>query len=149
MDMSYYDNTIYNRSKEREEAIVAGEQALYSLREARNELNKARGWGIYDILGGGLISTFIKHSKVNKARDCIQRARYDLKNFSRELNDVADVSGCDFGVDGFWGFADYFFDDFISDLVVQSKINDVRRKVDEIIGRVSDVVEGLRNHTIG
>lgn len=36
--------------KEMEEAIGAGEQALYSLRLAQDRLNSARGWGIFDML---------------------------------------------------------------------------------------------------
>ena len=41
--------------REIDEAIRAGEQALDSLREAKNQLNSARNWGIYDMIGGGLI----------------------------------------------------------------------------------------------
>ena len=50
--------------KEIDEAIASGEHALISLREAQNKLNSARNWGIFDMLGGGLITDLIKHSKM-------------------------------------------------------------------------------------
>ena len=53
----------YDFEKERNEAILAGERALDSLRAARDELNSAGNWGIVDLLGGGLISGLVKHSK--------------------------------------------------------------------------------------
>ena len=45
----------YNHQKEIREAINAGKRAKASLNEARNKLNSAKNWGIFDILGGGLI----------------------------------------------------------------------------------------------
>ena len=42
----------YNLQKEMSEAIQAGENALCSLRAAREELQKAGNWGIVDLFGG-------------------------------------------------------------------------------------------------
>ena len=52
----------YNLQKEMSEAIQAGENALCSLRTAREELQKAGNWGIVDLFGGGFITNLIKHS---------------------------------------------------------------------------------------
>ena len=133
----------YDLEKERQEAIDAGERALRSLRRAKSELNSARGWGIYDILGGGLISSAIKHSKISNASRCIEEAKYDLKKFSNELNDVSGYYGTDFGISDFAMFADFFFDGFIADFYVQSKINKARAQVDEAIFRVESVLNKL------
>ena len=38
-------------SREIQEAIAAGESALRSLKEARESLGSARGWGLLDIFG--------------------------------------------------------------------------------------------------
>ena len=46
----------YNLQKEMSEAIQAGENALCSLRAAREELQKAGNWGIVDLFGGGFIN---------------------------------------------------------------------------------------------
>ena len=60
---------IYNPEKEKREAINAGNRALRSLREAQDNLNSAKNWGIWDMFGGGFISTMAKHSKM----DCAKR----------------------------------------------------------------------------
>ena len=50
----------YDFEKEKYEAIQAGERALVSLREAQNQLNSAKNWGVVDLLGGGLFTDLIK-----------------------------------------------------------------------------------------
>ncbi|MFQ9396240.1 MAG: hypothetical protein ACLR2E_22240 [Lachnospiraceae bacterium] len=78
----------YNIEKEMREAIEAGENALYSLRAAKEELRKAGNWGIADLLGGGFFVSLIKHSKMDEASRLMEQARYDLKKFQKELRDV-------------------------------------------------------------
>ena len=51
---------------EMREAILAGERALSSLRSAQEKLNSAGNWGLLDMFGGGMFSTLIKHSKMNR-----------------------------------------------------------------------------------
>ena len=133
----------YNDEKERREAYQAGQRALMSLEEARNALNSARGWGIYDMLGGGFISTLIKHSKMDKAAECIDRAKSELVAFGRELDDVHGYENIDLSTGDFWGFADWFFDGVLSDWVVQGRINDARAQVEKAIIRVKGILGRL------
>ena len=44
--------------KEINEALNAGQEALSCLNQARDCLNSAGNWGIVDMLGGGMITTF-------------------------------------------------------------------------------------------
>ena len=132
--------------REVNEAIQAGNQALGSLRQARECLNSAGNWGIVDLLGGGLISTFVKHSKMKDADELIQQARSDLRYFSRELMDVDTVSDFHVETGDFLSFADYFFDGLIADWLVQSRINDAKRQVDNAIQRVEEILRRLRGY---
>lgn len=127
--------------KERQEAIIAGERALDSLYEAQNQLRKARNWGIYDILGGGFISSLIKHSKIDNARSCIERAKYDLQCFNRELRDVSYDLNVDVG--DLLTFFD-LMDSFFADLLVQSRIADASRRIEDAIWRVQDILNHLK-----
>ena len=131
--------------KERQEAIIAGERALDSLYEAQNQLRKARNWGIYDILGGGFISSLIKHSKIDNARTCIERAKYDLQCFNRELRDVSYDISVDVG--DFLTFFD-LMDSFFADLLVQSRIADASRKIDDAIYKVQDILRSLQRSSV-
>jgi len=133
----------YDIEREKREAKQAGEVALKSLRRAKQELNGARGWGIYDMLGGGMFSTLIKHGKMNNARHYIEEAKWELQKFSKELRDVTYLSGVDFGIGDFAAFADFFFDGMLADFYVQTKINEARRQVDDAIRRVEMVLSRL------
>lgn len=129
--------------KERQEAIDAGERALDSLYAARNELNGAGNWGLVDMLGGGLISTFIKRGKMDNARQYMERAKYDLQAFSREVSDISQCMNVDTG--DFLTFADYFFDGFFADILVQQKIADAKRQVEDAIYRVERILAEIRH----
>ena len=68
----------YDFYKETQEAISAGERALSSLRNAQNELSSAKNWGLFDMLGGGFVSTLVKHGKMDNAKRYMEQAKYDL-----------------------------------------------------------------------
>ncbi len=142
-----YNNTYsgYDRSKEIREAIAAGERALSSMRAAQSSLDSARGWGILDMFGGNLITGLIKHSKVSDASRYVDAARRDMAYFRNELQDIRDLQGLDIRIGDFLTFADFFWDGFLADILVQSKINDARRKIADAINRTESVVKKLRN----
>lgn len=131
-----------NMAREVREARAAGIRALNSLRKAEQHLDSARGWGIFDILGGGTITTLIKHSKMDDARRCMQEAEYDLRRFREEL---ADIRIPDLNIDGFMSFADFFFDGLLADFLVQRRINEAREKIARACRQVEDVLRQLPN----
>lgn len=138
-------NADYQR--EVNEAIQAGTRALRSLQQARESLNSAGNWGILDLLGGGLISTFAKHSKMNDAERQIEQARSDLRQFRKELTDVDAFADIRIETGDFLAFADYFFDGLIADWMMQSRINDAKKQVDDAIQKVETVLRRLRATT--
>ncbi len=132
------------RRQEIQEAVRAGERALGSLRSAQSKLSSARSWGVWDIIGGGLITSMVKHSKINDASSFLERAKMDLKTFQRELKDVPDFAGLGIEIGGFLSFADFFLDGFLADCMVQSKINDAKRQVDSAVIQVERLLGQLR-----
>ena len=135
----------YDRNKEIREAIRAGERALYSLRAAENSLDEARGWGVLDMLGGNLITGLVKHSKVGDASRYVEAAKRDMAYFQDELRDIQDLQGLNIAVDDILTFADFFWDGFLADIMVQSRINDARTRIADAIRRTEAVVRKLRN----
>ncbi len=134
------------RDEDREirEAICAGERALGSLRQVQEKLDSARAWGIFDMLGGGTLTGILKHSRINDATRCMENAKYDLQAFQKELRDVQLPDDIRIEVGGFLTFADFFFDGFLADYLVQSKIADARRQVEDAIRRVEWLLDELR-----
>lgn len=131
--------------RELDEAIAAGEEALFALTEAASELGSARGWGQVDLFGGGLITTAIKHSHIDAARRAAERAQGRLQRFARELQDVGGRAGfAGARIAGFERFADYFFDGLIFDWIVQSKIARAQEEVRATTAQVRQLVQGLQ-----
>ena len=129
--------------REINEALLAGREALRYLNEAADCLNSAGNWGIVDLLGGGLLTTFIKRSKMKDADELVQQARSALKRFQKELTDVENIPEFLIETGDFLTFADYFFDGIVADWLVQSKINDSRRQVENAIIKVNYIMEQL------
>ena len=123
-----------NRQEVRE-AIVA----IMSLERARKELDSARRWGLWDIFGGGLLSTLGKHSRMDEANAAMNEAKRHLRNLKRELLDVRVSEDFKLDVGNFLSFADYFFDGFVADFMVQSRINDALEQVEEAITKIRNI----------
>jgi hypothetical protein len=133
----------YDIEREKREAVEAGYRALQSLNNAKAELNSAKNWGLVDLFGGGTITGLIKYSKMNNAQRYMEQAKYDLSCFGKELNDVNMVCDLNMDVGGFLTFADFFFDGVVADWLVQDRINEARRQVDEAIWRVQEIINRL------
>ena len=133
------------RRKEIEEAAAAGEKALYSLENAREKLQGAKNWGIFDMRGGGFFTDWVKHSKMSDATDYMEEAKRQLLVFQRELRDVQVPLDLRMDISSFLTFADFFFDGLVTDYLVQRKINDAREQVDDAIMRVRVILGELRD----
>lgn len=130
--------------REMNEAVQAGERALRSLRTAQNQLRSAGNWGLLDMFGGGLFSNIIKHSKINDATRYMEDAKRDLQTFQRELKDVNIPMNLRMEVGSFLSFADFFFDGFLADYMVQSKISEAKEQVDDAIRMVENILRDLK-----
>ena len=135
---------IYDRTKEIQEAITAGERVLVSLRNAKSNMDSARGWGLLDIFGGNGFSGFVKHMKIGRAQESLNQAKDDLERFNRELADVQDIRGLTIDISDFLIFADFFFDGLLADIYVQSKIKQAQSDIDNAIYRVEELLRRLR-----
>lgn len=130
--------------REMKEAMDAGERALSSLRNAQRKLNSAGNWGLLDMFGGGLFSTIMKRSKMDDAQQLMEAAKSDLKRFQRELKDVNIPLDLRMEVGSFLSFADFFFDGFVADYLVQSKISEAKEQVSDAIIRVEQILSELK-----
>lgn len=127
------------------EAITAGRQALSSLRMAKEQLQSAGNWGIVDMIGGGFLTSMMKHSKIDRASSYMQEAKQKLSAFQRELKDVSISANLDMEISGFLTFADFFLDGLIADYFVQSKIEKAKSQVEEAMHRVEHIVYELEH----
>ena len=104
------------------------------------------------MFGGGLLSTAVKHDRIDRARQGIQDVQERMSHFKRELADVEDEAGLNIDIGGFETFADYFFDGLIVDWVVQSKIEtslgrarDAQKALNQAVKRLQSLKQNLQS----
>ncbi|HAK42312.1 MAG TPA: hypothetical protein DCM59_05840, partial [Clostridium sp.] len=91
-------------------------------------------------------------SSIDEAKKYAHSAKIALIRFEKELSDVDLKVDIDINVDSFETFVDYFFDNLISDWIVQSKINEsldsvnnVRKRVEDIMGSLQEKLNNIEN----
>ncbi len=126
------------------EAIDAGEKVKRALSSALSSLDSAKNWGTVDMFGGGLISTSLKHSHIDDAKQATHDAQRLLRKFSHELNDIGKSFQANVEISGGLTFADYFFDGLIMDWFVQDKINQSEQQVSEMYQKVEETISQLK-----
>ena len=130
--------------RETEEAIRAGQEAHRQAQQALDVLRGAKGWGLYDLLGGGMISGLIKHSRMDKAQQQLEEFRRALARFNRELKDVCVQCSASAELSAFWRIADLAWDGFVSDWTVLSKIINAKERVEQADAQILQALERLQ-----
>lgn len=125
-----------DRATEIREAIDAADAALKHLGNAADMFDDAGRWGIVDMLGGGLITTLLKHRKISDAQDEIDEAKRALRIFVKELDDVDEATGLNVELGSGLQFADIFFDSVLADWIAQNKIDRAKQQVADAMRQV-------------
>lgn len=139
-------NTIDEQMRERqkmlfeiEEALAVGRSANHLLEQVVHKLNQAVNWGQWDMAGRrGQMTSHMKHRQIDMAKDLAYKAKISLTQFEKELRDIYGPE--DFGltvrIPSFSTFTDIFFDNLITDWIVQQKIQNTRAGVVSVRDKV-------------
>lgn len=106
------------------EALNAGKKCLATISEIISEMKNAQHWGKWDMYGGrGRQAGYRKHSSIDRAKNLANIANHELRKFMRELQESGEyVEGFQINIEGFSSFMDMFFDNLITDWIMQQKI---------------------------
>lgn len=132
-----------NVKREVEEAIRAGRQAQSVAESVLGALESAENWGTWDLVGGGLVTDFIKHDKIDGAQEQIEMLQVQLRRFSAELSDVKVFADMQVRADGFLRFADFFFDDFVSAWMVLDRVGRSKAQVEQVRQQLAEALKRL------
>ncbi|MFB8373318.1 hypothetical protein [Paenibacillus taichungensis] len=131
--------------QELNEADREGQYLLDALERAEKALSSAGNWGVYDMMGGGMISTHIKRSRMDDAQVAIMDAGTRLRRFQKELEDVKMAVNTELHLGGLLSFADYFFDNLFVDWMVQDKIRKAENQVKDGLSAVRSTMRVLKD----
>ena len=143
MELDQQQAELEHQLREVREALSAGKRAETALSQVLDSLDSARDWGVWDMVGGGMISTMMKHERIGDARDGLRQVQRALSDFRTELADVGNIQVPDVEIGSFATFADYFFDSIFVDWYVQSNIHDAQNGVSEVHMKVLSALHTL------
>lgn len=125
------------------DAICAANEALEHLHEAADQLGSAESWGIFDMLGGGILATAAKHSRIDDAMEEVEAAQDAIALFSKKLASLSASAANDQGIGDFLKFTDYVGGGILADYLVQRKIYQLQTIVEQTITEVEKIKSRL------
>lgn len=127
------------------EAEKAGVKSLECIDGVVAGLQQAHNWGQWDMSGRNPMSNHLKYTAIDKAKDWAYEANRQLKVFEKELLDVYRQIPEDFQLhlDSFNRFIDVFFDNLITDWIIQQKIYNALNNTLNIRDKVVRMIKTL------
>ncbi len=127
------------------EAIQAGHEVIDDADDLMESLNSASTWGFLDLFSNNsILSSLIKHSKLDDAQVKLNRLRNSLERFSLELNDVRVYCNIgDVNYDELTKMFDVFFDNIFVDIYTLSRISDSKKEIENIKNETNRIVKQL------
>ncbi|MBT8232672.1 MAG: hypothetical protein HKN51_11155 [Saprospiraceae bacterium] len=135
----------YTIRKEISEAVIEGENSLKLLNVVISYLRKARDWGKWQNTNHSRRRGYVKNNAIDYAIKNLTAAQVRLDMFSKELADLGDnyikfdLSRAQFGQ-----FTDFFFDNLISDWIIQQKIKSTMANVESVVDKIQRILLGLK-----
>jgi hypothetical protein len=86
------------------------------------QIQQAKNWGTWDLMGGGMLASMAKHNHLANARETVAGLRHHAFRLKKELADLNHTLHTDIDLDAFERFVDIFFDNLFFDWMVQQKI---------------------------
>lgn len=140
------------QARELEEAISAGTDALRTTADIMQNIESAKDWATFDLLGGGLLTDLAKHDKLDEAQRMAENLQVQLQRFNKELADVTIRAHLQLSIDGMLKFADFFFDGLLADVTVLDRIKQsliqvesAREQILTILRQLQDELEDVRH----
>ncbi|MDD7769749.1 hypothetical protein [Suipraeoptans intestinalis] len=132
-----------DRFKELQEAKTAAQEVVARIDNAIASLDSAADWGIFDLFGGGMFSSFMKRDKIKDANDDLKEISDSLRILNQELEDVnmhlpetVSDTVCDNALD-------IWFDNVFTDARVQKEIKTELERLKEFRASVVKLIERL------
>ncbi len=123
--------------KEYLEALHVAQKIIQHLSLAIAKLRQAGNWGTYKTVSRGRGSSYNQRYAIEQARGIIIKTQHLMRIFKKELQDI-NVHDFDtrISADQLSGFTNIFFDNLITDWIIQKKIRNTLAEVRSIHDRI-------------
>lgn len=150
LDISKQVDRAYVYRKELQDVDEVGTKCVKSLHDMVAHLKQAKQWGNWDMAGGrgrgGRRAGYNKRASIDKAKNISVWVKHELINLNKELKDIGHHrEHFQLNMDNFNSFTDIFFDNLISDWVVQKKISNTMNNTASVRDRVVLIVKSIQH----
>lgn len=118
--------------KELTEALNAGDHVLDQIERIEDSLSSASNWGIADMFSDSFLTDMFKYGKLDHAQTEMNELNRLLRIYSRELKDLDVDLHLSANIGTGMQFADFFFDNIVTDVMAFRRINNLRDQVADI-----------------
>ncbi len=119
------------------EAGAAGAECLKAVGMVLKHLKDAEHWGDWDMMNKGGYYSQRKHNSMDRAMEAANNTKHFLRRYDKELIDVnIERTNLEVNIEGFSRFMDIFFDNMLSDWVIQRKIKNARQGVEAVYDKI-------------
>ncbi len=138
------ENNILHRN-EYTQALDAAKKSLSELNYIIHHLKKAQDWGQWDMMQNrGSSGKYAKYQAIDRAKSHVPTAQHRINIFRQEILDVGiDGNQLTINLDQLKSFSNVFFDNIISDWLVQQKIVNSLKSVQIIRNNIQEIKEYL------
>lgn len=134
-----------DRIKELKEVKQVAEKVLAKIDHGISSLNSASSWGIFDMIGGGLISSLMKRNKIQSANEDIREIVTSLMELNKELKDVDMYLPAEISDTITDNVLDVWFDNIFTDIRVQGEIKSMLQQLHEFRSGVVDLIHKVES----
>ncbi len=151
--LTLHDQSIRNLQEkvgEVELAVKDAEKTALILLEIRDELQQVKDWGTWQYYGSGRNSAYTKKSFIDGARKKAIKANLLLENLENQLEVIFKEFDTpqNLRLDTFDQFLKTFYDNLITDWIVQQQIRSTMQNIQSTIDKISRIV-GTIEHEKG
>jgi len=131
--------------REYDEAITVGKDILDHFAAILKYLKNAKDWGVWKMAGGRNVSSQSQRNAIDRARQLIYKSQHLLNIFKKELHDI-DVYDFDTSLNSeqLDGFTNIFFDNLITDWIIQKKIKNTSAEIRSVYDRIKRLMSYLK-----
>jgi hypothetical protein len=127
------------------DALMAVDQARLTALDVRTKLSNAKGWSTYDTwFGGGLLSSAIKHERLDSVNDATGSLTAALNRLRAELEAIgAPTSYFSVQTNDLTATTDIWWDNIVSDLAMSKRIDSATNRIERLIeglGRIAQTI---------
>ena len=122
-----------------EEALDQSASLKAKLEEVVYNLKHVKKWGPYKMHGKGHYSSYNKKTYIDKANKQAVVVNVFIKKFDQELKDVFPEMDVHLTMEQFENFLDHFYDNLITDWVIQRKLGNAIHSITNMMDKLSRI----------